>query len=562
VTTQGQRSPRSATGVRPTTLASAREAYLRGDFPAVLDLLATVRVGTPAPVEAWLLRARALLKLHRPDDAAAELTPLLPAIATPDERATAAMLHGTALARLSPADGLVALTAASEAAGREGAHPAVHAEIAYFRALAHWSMGDLDAAERLAREAQRNGRDVLSVRAIQLRAFIAAKSPRVTRFVEALALFRTGARAYGHCRERDLDLAINITQQIAALEQTLRSAQIRGTHRASHGRRTLPGSPFMPVARSTAFLRLCYDDAQLFALDGDGATALSRMREAEEAAQTPAWRAWARAGCAAVVTMFGENAAARNYAESAAALARTVDWNAAQDDERVAFIHLAEVYATLDDAVAASAALASFDGITRPMDATRILRDRDSDPRFAGWYAHVLGLVRRGEGDLAAAAQSFTAAVESFRSCGYLWREALSLIELAELGRPGASGEHLDRAVALIREHFPQSFLVRRLGPWMRASVDPLVATLSPTEREVLLHLLEGRSQREIAEVTGRAYNTVRTHVQALHRKMGTCSDLQIVVGCARRGIGAPSWSFGAPSRPALPHAPGNRSTG
>ena len=104
MTTQGQRSPRSATGVRPTTLASAREAYLRGDFPAVLDLLATVRVGTPAPVEAWLLRARALLKLHRPDDAAAELTPLLPAIATPDERATAAMLHGTALARLSPAD--------------------------------------------------------------------------------------------------------------------------------------------------------------------------------------------------------------------------------------------------------------------------------------------------------------------------------------------------------------------------------------------------------------------------------------------------------------------------
>jgi tetratricopeptide (TPR) repeat protein len=229
VTTQGQRSPRSSTGVPPTTLASAREAYLRGDFLAVLDLLATARVGASAPVEAWLLRARALLKLHRPDEAAAELAPLLPANATPDERATVAMLHGTALARLVPADGLAALTAASEAARREGAHPAVCAEIAYFRALALWSLGDLEAAEHLAREAQRNGRDVLSVRAIQLRAFIAAKSPYATRFVEALALFRTGARAYGHCRERDLDLVMNITQQIAALEQTLRSAQIRGT---------------------------------------------------------------------------------------------------------------------------------------------------------------------------------------------------------------------------------------------------------------------------------------------------------------------------------------------
>jgi DNA-binding CsgD family transcriptional regulator len=527
-----------------------------------LDLVATVCADAPVSVEAVLLRARALLKLQRPDEATAELVSLLPTITEVDERATAAMLHGTALARLAPSDGLAALAAAAEAARREGAHPAVLAEIAYFRALAHWSAGELDAAERLAREAQRDGRDVLSVRAILLRAFIAAKSPHAARFADALALFRTAARAYGHCRERDLDLAVNIAQQIAALEQTLRSAQIRGTHRARRGRRAIPASAFAPAPHSPAFLRICYDDAQLFALDGDGATALSRVREAEEAAPTPAWRVWGGAGCAAIAMMFGETAAARSYADSAAVLARSVDWNATADDERIAFLDLAEVYATLDDAVAASAALTSFDGITRPMDATRILRDRDSDPRLAGWYAHVLGLVRRGEGDLAAAAQSFTAAVESFRSCGYLWREALSLIELAELARPGASGEHLDRAVALIREHFPQSFLVRRLGPWMRASVDPLVATLSPTEREVLLHLLEGRSQREIAEVTGRAYNTVRTHVQALHRKMGTCSDLQIVVGCARRGIGAPSWSFGAPPRPALPHAPGNRSTG
>ena len=559
--TQRQRDPRSATGILPTTLASAREAYRRGDFPAVLDLLATVRAGAPVPIEAWLLRARAMLKLQRPEQAAAELAPLLPTIAEVDERATAAMLHGTALARLAPSEGLAALVATSEAARREGAHSAVLAEIAYFRALGHWSVGELDAAERLAHEAQRDGRDVLSVRAILLRAFIVAKSPHATRFADALALFRIAARAYGHCHERDLDLAVSIAQQIAALEQTLRSAQIRGTHRARCGRRAIPGSAFAPAPHSPAFLRICYDDAHLFALDGDAATALSRMCEAEEAAPTPAWRAWGRAGCAGIALMFGETAAARSYADSAAALARSIDWNATADDERIAFLHLAEVYASLGDAPAASAALAAFDGITRPMDATRIQRDRESDPRFAGWYAHVVGLVRRVEGDLAGARQSLAAAVASFRSCGYLWQEALTLIELAAFARPSASSEHLDRAVALIREHFPHSFLVRRLGPWIRASVDPLLATLSPTEREVLLHLLEGRSQREIAEVTGRAYNTVRTHVQALHRKMGTSSDLQIVVACARRGIGAPSWSFGTPARRALPRASGDRST-
>jgi DNA-binding CsgD family transcriptional regulator len=339
-----------------------------------------------------------------------------------------------------------------------------------------------------------------------------------------------------------------IVQQIASLEQTLRSATIRGTHRSERGGRTLPGSAFAAVVPSAAFLRLCYDDAYLFALDGDGGAALSKMREAEDAAQTPAWRVWARAGCATVASMLGESAAARAYANAATALSQTVDWNTTTDDERMALIHLAEVYANLGDGRAASSALGTFDGISCPMDATRILGDHD--PRFAGWYAHVLGLVRRGEGDVASAAASLTAAAESFRSCGYLWREALTLLELDALPGRVAPGAHLDRAVALIRENFPESFLARRLGPWARTAVDPLVAMLTPAEREVLRHILEGRSQKEIAEATGRAYNTVRTQVQALHRKLGTNSDLQIVVACARRGIGAPSWGFATASEP------------
>ena len=515
----------------------------------MLEILAVVRIGDTAPIEAWLLRARALLRLHRPAEVAAELAPVLPAIADVDHRTTAAMLHGAAVARLAPAHGAAVLAAIAETARRDRAHSAVQAEISHFRALAHWSADELDAAEHFACDAHQNGRDVLAVRAMQLRAFIAAAAPGSAQYADALSLFRDAARAYARCRERDTDLATVIVQQIASLEQTLRSAQVRGTHRTSRGARALPGSPFAPITSSPAFLRLCYDDGWLFALDGDGATALAKMREAEDAAQTPAWRVWARAASAAIAAFFGETAAARTYADSATKLAQTIDWNETRDDERVAFIHLAEVYAGLGDARAASAALARFDGIVRPMDATRILRDRDRDPRFSGWYAHVLGLVRRGEGDAAGAAASLGAAAEAFRSCGYLWREAVSLIELDALPGPGASGVHLDRAAALIREHFPESFLARRLGPWARAAVDPLVAMLTPAEREVLRHVLEGRSQREIAEVSGRAYNTVRTQVQALHRKMGTSSDLQIVIACARRGIGAPSWGFPAVER-------------
>jgi DNA-binding CsgD family transcriptional regulator len=155
-----------------------------------------------------------------------------------------------------------------------------------------------------------------------------------------------------------------------------------------------------------------------------------------------------------------------------------------------------------------------------------------------------LGLVRRGEGDVTGAATALTAAVEAFKSCGYLWREAVSLIELDALLCAIGSGARLDRAVRLIRENFPHSFVALRLGPWARTAADPVVGALTPAERDVLRHVLEARTQQEIADVTGRAYNTVRTHMQALHRKLGTSSNAQIIVACARRGIGAPSWGF------------------
>ncbi|HEY4441969.1 MAG TPA: LuxR C-terminal-related transcriptional regulator [Candidatus Elarobacter sp.] len=198
----------------------------------------------------------------------------------------------------------------------------------------------------------------------------------------------------------------------------------------------------------------------------------------------------------------------------------------------------------MGDHRAAGTALTRFDGIGRRPDPSQVLHPEKRDPRLAGWYAYVLGLVRRGEGDPSSAAVAFRVAIDAFAGCGYLWREAHARIDLAATAGVADAGTHLERAVALIGEHFPDSFLARRLGPWMRAAVDPLVSSLTAAERDVLRHLLEGRTQREIAALTGRAYNTVRTQMQALHRKLGTSSEHQIVVACARRGIGAPTWSF------------------
>jgi hypothetical protein len=254
--TQTRHAGRPYPGACPFPLNAAREAYVRSDYAQVLDLLGGVRIGEPAPIEAWLLRARALLRLHRADDVAVELAPVLPTITDTDERTTAAMLHGAALARLVPARGIAVLAAIADTAQRERAHAAVRAEISYYRAVAHWSADELDRAEELARDAQRNGRDVLAVRAMQLRAWIAAARPSPTRFSDALTIWHNASRAYARCHERDLDLAATIAYQTASLEQTLRSSEIRGTHRSARGSRNAPGSAFPARTPSSVYVML------------------------------------------------------------------------------------------------------------------------------------------------------------------------------------------------------------------------------------------------------------------------------------------------------------------
>ncbi|HEV2737235.1 MAG TPA: LuxR C-terminal-related transcriptional regulator [Candidatus Elarobacter sp.] len=476
------------------------------------------------------MRAAEVVDELGPDD--------IPRNATADERTTAAMLHGAAVARLDNPRGIALLADVARTAASERVHSAVAAEVAYFCAVAHWGARDLRTAERYAHDAERRGRDVLAARATQLRGFIAAAQERPSRYVEALELFRAAGRRYARSRERDVSLASIIVEQIASLEQTLRSANVVGSHRGPRGR-SLPGSFFGAAVPSATRVRVAYNDAWLFALDGNDVAAFRAMSDAEDSAPSAAWAVRARAGRAAIAVMCGEHAGAWTFADAASELAAVVEWNATADEERLAFLELAEVYAHLHDAKRASRALARFDAVVAPMDNTHSLRV--ADPRLDGWTALVRGVVARACGDVDAAASAIAAAVDSFRTCGYLWREALALIELDATRSPAASGDHLDRAVALVRDNFPQSFLARRLGGWARVAVDPAFATLSPAEREVLRHTLDGRTQRQIADATGRAYNTVRTQIQALHRKLGTNSDVQIVVLCARRGIVAPA---------------------
>jgi DNA-binding NarL/FixJ family response regulator len=64
------------------------------------------------------------------------------------------------------------------------------------------------------------------------------------------------------------------------------------------------------------------------------------------------------------------------------------------------------------------------------------------------------------------------------------------------------------------------------------------LATLTPREREVLLHLAEGIGRREVAERMHLSAHTVRSHLQNLMGKLGVHTTLEAVALARRAQLG------------------------
>ncbi len=327
--------------------------------------------------------------------------------------------------------------------------------------------------------------------------------------------------------------------QIASLEVTLRSKAHPGN---ACGLRRPPKSRSLgekePERTSITQMQTMALDAWLYAQDGDTANAFRKARRAEDAARTPEWRVWALANRAGIAYAFGDESSAREHAAHAVELTERVDWNATTGEERVGLLLLAQVLAATDP-LAAVTMLRRYESLTSKMTADEVFSD---DPRLDVLEYFVRGLVKRICGEPAAAHEEFTRAYQTSVRYGILWRAAVSLIELDATPAGGIPrGEaYLEAAAAIVREHFPRSFLTRRLGRWTNVYGDPVAARLTRAQREILHHLLAGRVPKEIAAATGRAYKTVRNHIEAIEEAFGVHSVPELIVACYQRGLVPP----------------------
>jgi ATP/maltotriose-dependent transcriptional regulator MalT len=525
----------------PSFLAVAREAFFRRDFEVCIDALERATSLTPAERrEASLLWARAAYRTRRYSDVAAFLGPILGTFVTVDETCTAKMLHATAIARSKGAGnidrGLSLLDGLAVAAQELGAHRAILGEIAYMLALVHWMKRDYAAVLRYAAKAEHADADVISVRATSLRGYVALATER---YREALELFRFALRAYRACRERDADLVLRIIVQIAALEVALRSATVAGTHALPDGggryvddsAADVPGVLRMEIAAL---------DAWLYAFDGDRKKAYRRVRVSERLAPNDAWRVWALANRAKISAALGDTDWASEYAAEALEISGRVDWNATDDEERVALLHLAEILA-LTDPPEAVRVLRRYDRLTTKVDRALLMHD---DVRLWILETFVRALVHRIRGEIEQACEALQRVRLQAQRVGIRWREALALIELDAIqSEPLDHGERpLQQAAVLVREHFPRSFLARRLGRWSQTVVDPIAAKLAPQPRQVLRHVLTGKNPKEIAATMALSEDTVKGYTKTLFRAFSVNSTPQLLVACYERGLGSPSW--------------------
>jgi DNA-binding CsgD family transcriptional regulator len=490
-------------------------AWFAGDFEQCLTLCDSVRHDDATTrTHVALLRARALLRLDRADDA---LRSLSIAAATPvgtDEAITTRMLTGSALVRRGDLDaGLATLVAA--AADARSAHPTIRSEIALNIGLAHYGHRDFDAANRALVGVARDA-DLVYARAVQYRAWIA-----VARGKNELAarLFTSALQQLDACTHRDAFFAANSTRMLAhlALERLDRNTWSVVASRRAEIDWTVKG-----LAEPRFWIAYCAASYRLDA-EGDVIGAAREARHAEEIAPTAAFRVSARCKRAAIARLTGELHAHRDHTESAADLFSTLDPRTFTADEKLAAAILAEELAGFDGA----RAKAAFDVYRSIEPELPVMSSHTSSND--GYRALVEAAVTARLGDAAVALERYRRAHDVYGRIGYTRRAATAALGIARLTRDHKMQAYADRVTSHLPSH-----------TWLRCEVDALKlqgTKLTDVQREVLHLICQGKSNPEIARLRNRSLHTVRNLVARLFEIFEVKSREELAVECVRRGI-------------------------
>jgi DNA-binding NarL/FixJ family response regulator len=499
-------------------------AWFAGDYDRCLELCDYVQRRRPALArDVVLLRARALLRLNRPQDVLTALSSSPLSTALFDASITARMLTGAAYIRLGEIDkGLAILDAAETDARAGGAHSTIRSEISLYRGLAYYCRRDLETADRILTSVSPDT-DLIHALALSYRGWVATARAQ---YDLATFFFRESISALDACRHYELALEANVLQALSYLAVE-RIDRVTWSFIEARAPRLSLTSSACEIPRFWLSMAKCYMEE--LAGNQDGAVAAGRI--AEEDAPTKAYRVQARLRRAAIARFVGESIHQRDHTRSAHQVFSQIPIDEMHGDERIVALTMAEELVLIGSVDAARIVL----DIYRTNPPRRMTLAMADDPRARAYQRFVEGLLAHGLGDSVEAQRAVRDAFEIFHLIGYRRRTLLAALWLAE--HDPKQHDVLTQFMPVLNELSPKCWFRRAAARHSLLEHDDVYRTLAPHEREVLKLVCCGLTTPEIASARGRNPKHIRNVISGVFRAFNVKRRAQLLAECSRRGI-------------------------
>lgn len=502
--------------------SDAMRAWFAGDFAECLALCGRVRADAPDDrAQLALLRARAMLRIGRPDEAIVELERTFVAAAGGlDTSLTARMLLGTAYVRRGELQrGIDLLLTAQADAAR--AHPTVRSEIALNLALGYYGERALDDADR-ALDAVLPDADIVYARALEYRGWVAVARAD---YVAATEAFTAALVTLDGCRHHDRFMEAMALEALATLAAERLDADAWAMVERRVARFDWSASGLSHSRYLVAYHASLMDEAR-----GRVGDALAWTAHADEAAPTPATRLAAQCRRAEIFRAAGERYAHADLVSRVRVAADAIADESVGGHERNAFLALATELAASGDVLRASAVLKRHRRLRGPSAMSSLM----NDPRDEAAIADAESVVAHAAGDLIQARERAQRAFELYRRIGYERRALVAATRLHELTGQTSLREYVDGVLRKVAASSPLRTIAPAVDP---GDADPIVSELSPTERAVLVLLCEGMSTAAIAAARNRSKQTIRNTVSRILMTFGLPDRQALLRECVRRGL-------------------------
>jgi DNA-binding CsgD family transcriptional regulator len=236
---------------------------------------------------------------------------------------------------------------------------------------------------------------------------------------------------------------------------------------------------------------------------------------------------------ASIARNAGELSSAKAFAKRAERLLATIDTRDLRGEERFALLSVAEGIAHFDPA-GANTLFATYWGLA-PVDKMLSL---SGDPRLTADETYVEGVVADGLGEIDRAERCYRTAYETFRAIGYVRRAASCAYALILLGRADADLRAYVWSVVAGTRNYLCTALRSRADESIDARLaalerHPIIAALPPSQREVVVLICSGKTNKEIAQLRNVGEQTIKNMLtRYVFRAFGVSSRSALVSMC------------------------------